>query len=446
MQSPRADVPLVAQLDPTQQRMTRFRWVILGLLFLGTTVNYVDRLVMGILAPELQAKYNISNDAYGTINAAFTACYAVGQLVSGRLLDQIGTRLGYGLALVAWSVSSIAHAAARGTFGFSVVRGMLGLSESPNFPASTKSLAEWFPKRERALAFGFINAGSNMGAIVAPAVVPFLATNYGWQWAFVLTGALGFLCLALWIPIYKRPQDHPRVSPAELALIESDPPEPTVHIPWLHLLAFRQTWSFGVAKFLTDSMWGFYIFWIPKFLHDRHQLDLMHIGLPLITVYVMADVGSICGGWLSSAMIHRGSSVNMARKTAILISALGVVPIIFAPNVAGLWSAVLILGLATASHQAFSSNIYTTVSDMFPKRAVASVAGLGGTCGYIGASIFQKVIGLSVDKYHNYILPFVCAGLAYLVAFAVIQLLAPRLDPAIVDQKGFDVLPPARPS
>ncbi|MGA2499890.1 MAG: MFS transporter [Tepidisphaeraceae bacterium] len=434
MQFPHADVPLVAQLDPTRQRMTHFRWVILGLLFLGTTVNYVDRLVMGILAPDLQARYQISNDSYGTINAAFTMCYAIGQLLSGRLLDRIGTRIGYGLALASWGISSLAHALARSTLGFGVVRGMLGLSESPNFPASTKSLAEWFPKRERALAFGFINAGSNMGAIIAPAVVPFLATNYGWQWSFVFTGTLDFVVVALWIALYNRPQDHPRVSPAELAVIESDPPEPTMHVPWLRLLAFRQAWSFGIAKFFTDAMWGFYIFWIPKFLHDRHGLDLQHIGLPLITVYVMADVGSICGGWLSSSMIKRGFSVNLSRKTAILISAIGVVPIVFAPNVASVWSAVLILGLATASHQAFSSNIYTTVSDMFPKRAVASVAGLGGTCGYIGATIFQKVIGLSVDKYHNYILPFVCAGLAYIVAFAVIQLLAPRLEPAIVDQ------------
>ncbi len=440
MQSPRADVPLVAQLDPTQQRITHFRWVILALVFFGTTINYVDRLVMGILATPLQAQYHISDVQYGYIQSAFALSYAAGQLISGGVLDKIGTRIGYAIALTAWSISSIAHCLARGPWSFGFCRAALGFSESPNFPAATKTLAEWFPKRERALAFGFVNAGTNMGAIIAPAVVPVIASRYGWQWAFVGTGAMGFIWLLFWLPLYRRPAEHPRVSPGELAIINSDPPEPTVNVPWITLLGYRQAWSFAIAKFLTDSMWWFYMTWFPKFLNKQHKLDLLSIGLPLIIIYLMSDIGSISGGWLSSSMIKRGSSINRARKTAIFICALGVVPIMFAQQVSGLWSAVLIMGLATAAHQGFSSNIYTTVSDMFPKRAVASVAGLGGTCGYIGASLFQWLVGYSVEKRQSYLVPFICAGSAYLVAFLVIQFLAPRLEPAIVEEKGFDVI------
>ena len=415
--------------------MTHVRWVILGLLFLGTTINYVDRLVMGILAPDLQKLYNITNIDYGYIQSAFALSDAFGQLVSGGLLDRFGTRVGYAVALAGWSLSSMLHAVARGPLSFGIVRGMLGVSESPAFPAAAKTVAEWFPRRDRAFAFGFVNAGGNMGAIVAPAVVPWLAINYGWQWAFIGTGAAGLIALLLWLPIYRRPQEHARVSPAELALITSDPPEPTTKVAWGRLLGYRQAWAFAAGKFLTDSMWWFYMTWIPKFLHDRHGLNLTQIGLPLIVIYVLADVGSVTGGFLSSALIKRGVSVNAARKTALLICALGVLPIMFAQSVSSTWSAVWILGLATASHQGFSSNLYTLVSDMFPKRAVASVAGLGGTCGYIGASLFQILVGyLVVGTNPNYVVPFACASLAYLIALGAIQLLAPKLAPAIVDK------------
>jgi MFS transporter, ACS family, hexuronate transporter len=274
-----------------------------------------------------------------------------------------------------------------------------------------------------------------MGAILAPAVVPWLAVNYGWQWAFVGTGLIGFVWLALWLPLYRTPQEHPRVSPAELALITSDPAEPVTEVPWGGLLRYRQCWAFAIGKFLTDSMWWFYMTWLPKFLHDRHGLDLLEIGLPLILIYVMADIGSIAGGWLSSSMIKRGISVNRARKTAMFFCAVGVLPIMLAQSVSGVWTAVLILGLATASHQGFSTNLYTLVSDMFPKRAVASVAGIGGTCGYFGASLFQIAVGyLVVGARPNYLVPFICASLSYLIALSVIHLLAPRLAPAIVDE------------
>jgi ACS family hexuronate transporter-like MFS transporter len=416
--------------------MTHFRWVVLGLIFLGTTINYLDRMVMGILAPDIQTACAISDLQYGYIQAAFALSYALGQLATGGLLDRVGIRLGYAVALGAWSISSALHAVARGPWGFGIVRALLGVSESPAFPAAAKTVAEWFPKRERAFAFGFVNAGTNLGAILAPAVVPWLAMKYGWQWAFVGTGAVGAAWLLLWLPLYRRPQEHPRVSAAELAHINSDPPEPETRIPWISLLGYRQAWAFAAGKFLTDSMWWFYITWVAKFLHTRHSLDLLHIGLPLVLIYLMADAGSILGGWLSSSMMKRGASVNRARKTAMFVCALGVLPITFAQDVSSLLSAVLILGLATASHQGFSSNLYTLVSDMFPKRAVASVAGMGGTCGYFGASMFQVFVGYMVESRGNYFAPFLCAGLAYLAAFGLIHWLAPRLAPARVGEES----------
>lgn len=441
------DRPLPLDSDAAQHgRRTRVRWVVLALVFFGTTINYVDRQVMSLLAPELQRRYGISDVQYGYTQSAFALSYAVGQLASGAWLDRVGTRIGYAVALVAWSAASMLHALARGAWSFGLMRGLLGVTESPNFPAAAKTLAEWFPRKERAFAFGFINAGTNMGVILAAATVPWLAATYGWQWAFIGTGALGLLWLAFWVPIYRKPHEHPRVNAAELAYINSDPPEPTAKIPWATLLTYRQAWAFAVGKFLTDSMWWFYMAWFAKFLHTRHGLDLVHIGLPLVTVYLISDLGSISGGWLSSAMIKRGASVNLARKTALLVCALGVVPIMFAQNVSGLWSAVLILGLATAAHQGFSSNLYTLVSDMFPKRAVASVAGLGGTCGYFGASLFAAFVGYMVEGKGNYLVPFICAGSAYLVAFLFIHLLAPRLEPALADRAepaGFEpIVPP----
>jgi ACS family hexuronate transporter-like MFS transporter len=407
--------------------VTRFRWVILALVFFATTVNYVDRLVITVLAPTLQKLYSISDQQYGYIQSSFAICYAFGQAGAGRWLDWIGIRKGYAVALLAWSISSILHILPRGPWGFVAARGLLGISESPNFPAATKTLSEWFPRRERAFAFGFVNAGTNMGAILAPAIVPWLATNYGWQWAFVGTGVVGICWLFVWLPLYRHPEEHPRVSAAELAFIKSDPPEPAMSVPWRTLFRYRQVWAFAIGKFLTDSIWWFFMSWIPKFLYQEHNLDLRHIGLPLVAIYVMSDLGSITGGWLSSRMIKQGATVNRARKTALFICALAVLPVIFAQQAKELWLAVLILGLATAGHQGFSSNLYTLVSDMFPKGSVASVAGLGGTFGYFGSSLFQLFVGYMVEKEKNYLVPFLCAGSAYLLAFAIIHGFAPRL-------------------
>lgn len=429
MSSPSPDSP---HSSASPARTSRFRWVILGLVFFATTVNYLDRMVMGILAPDLQKLYHITDVEYGYIQSAFALSYAFGQLLAGNWLDRVGVRFGFALALLGWSLASIGHAIARGALGFGIMRGLLGVAESPNFPAATKTLSEWFPRRERAFAFGFVNAGTNMGAILAPAVVPWLASTYGWQWAFVGTGAIGLIWLIFWLPMYRSPAEHPRVSAAELDLIRSDPPEPQVRIPWARLFTYREAWAFAIGKFLTDSMWWFFMTWFPKFLNKQHGLSLLSIGLPLIVIYLMADVGSVAGGWLSSFMIRRGASVNRARKTALLICALGVLPILAAQNISQLWLAVLVLGLATAAHQGFSSNLYTLVSDMFPRNSVASVAGLGGTAGYIGASLFQVFVGHMVQGAGNYVAPFLCAGFAYLVAWLAIHLLAPRIAPATV--------------
>jgi len=427
---------VVASLDPHSRPayLTRFRWVILALVFFATSINYIDRLVMGILAPDLQAKYAISDVAYGYIQAAFAMAYAFGQMASGAWLDRIGTRVGYAIALFSWSVASALHALARSAWGFGVMRALLGVSESPNFPAAVKTLAEWFPKRERALAMGLVNAGTNVGALLAPLVVPFLALRYGWQWAFIGTATLGMCWLVLWIPIYRRPHEHPRVSPAELAHINSDPPEPTAKVRWITLLGHRQTWAFAMGKFLTDPIWWFYMTWVPKFLHERHGLNLATIGLPLVVVYLMADLGSIGGGWLSSTLIHRGWSIHRARRAALLTCALCVLPIVLASYVSNLWAAVALLGLATAAHQGFSSNLYTLVSDMFPRRAVGSVAGLGGTFGYLGATLFSSLTGnILLWTGQRYVVLFIIAGSAYLIAFTVIHTLAPGLKPAIIE-------------
>src|ERR1700682_4273331 len=321
-------------------RIGRFRGVICGLLFFATTINYIDRQVIGILAKDLQRIIGWSEADYGNIVAAFNAAYALGLVLAGRLMDRLGTKIGYATGLVFWSLAAMGHAIARTTFGFGVARVALGFGEAGNFPAAIKTVAEWFPKRERALATGIFNAGSNVGAIIAPLTVPWIALHLGWQWAFILTGAIGFISLMFWIPIYRAPEDHPRLSAAELAYIQSDPPDPVTRIPWVQLIPHRQTTAFAVGKYLTDPVWWFYLFWLPNFLRQSHGLDLSTVGLPLIVIYVVADFGSIGGGWLSSTLIEHGWAVNRARKSTMLLCALCVVPIIFASRVTSLWAAV----------------------------------------------------------------------------------------------------------
>jgi MFS transporter, ACS family, hexuronate transporter len=421
---PKAPFPI------SSARAGYFRWVICALLLFGTTKNYMDRQVLGILKGPLQHDLGWNEIDFGNLVLAFQAFYAIGMLVVGRVIDRLGTRLGYALSMVFWSLASMGHALCSSFTGFIVARSALGLGESGVFPASIKTVAEWFPKKERALATGIFNAGTNLGAIVTPLLVPWITLRWGWRWAFVSTGALGFVWLALWLLLYRRPEKHPYVSPPELDYIRSDPQMPMRQIKWARLIPHCQTWAFVVAKFMTDPIWWFYLFWIPDFLQRRHGLDLMNIRLPIVVIYVIADAGSIAGGWFSSWLIHRGRSVNVARKSAMLICALCVVPIVFAYNMESLWGAVLLIGLAAAAHQGFSANLFTLTSDTFPAQAVGSVVGIGGMAGAIGGMLIATIVGHALQWTGSYMIPFLMAGSAYLLALAAIQLLAPNLEPA----------------
>ena len=411
-------------------RVGRYRWAICALLFFATTINYIDRQVFGILAPEMKKLFSWSDTDYTDIVFWFEVSYAVGLLTFGRVLDAIGTRIGLAVAMVFWSLASMLHAGMASILGFSVARFLLGLGESGNFPASIKTVAEWFPKKERALATGIFNAGSNVGAIAAPLAVPWIFINWGWQWAFIATGVIGFIWLIFWLRIFRSPEEHPRLSPAELAYIRSDPEETVEKVPWLSLLPHRQTWAFVIAKFLTDSIWRWYLYLLPLFFSSQFKLDIKSFGPPFVLIYCLADVGSIGGGWLSSRLITRGWSVNAGRKTAMLLCALCVVPVVFVTKVQNMWVAVWLVGLAAAAHQGWSANLFTTASDMFPKRAVASMVGLGGMAGAFGAMGILKLTGYILARTGDYTMLFLIAGSAYLIALAILHTLAPRLAPA----------------
>lgn len=414
---------------PTPLGIGHFRWVICTLLLFGVTKSYMDRQVLGVLKTTLQHDLGWNEIDYSNLVFVFQAAYAAGMVFAGRLVDRLGTRLGYALSMIFWSVAAVAHAAGRSFLSFVVLRSALGLGESGVFPASIKTVAEWFPQKERALATGIFNAGSNFGAIVTPFIVSWITLRYSWRAAFVATGSVGFLWLLFWLLLYRKPEDHPRLSKGELEYIVSDRPVAPPPIKWANLISFRQTWAFVIGKFATDPIWWFLLFWIPDFLQRNHGLNLMQIRLPITVIYVMADVGSVAGGWLSSAMIHRGSSVNKSRKTALLACALCVVPIVFAYRTQSLWAAVLLIGLAAAGHQGFSANLFSLTSDIFPKQAVGTVVGIGGTAGAIGGMLMAKIVGYVLQWTGSYMVPFLIAGSAYLVALALIHALSPRLEP-----------------
>lgn len=422
--------------DPTYSLSSliagRFRWVICALLLFGVTKNYMDRQVLGVLKTTLQHDLGWNEIDYSNLVFAFQAAYALGLLFVGRVADRLGTRWSYSAIMVVWSAASMAHALAQSLSQFIAARFALGLGEGGVFPVSIKAVAEWFPKRERALATGIFNAGTSMGAVVTPLIVPWITLRFGWRPAFLLTGALGFAWLVLWLAIYRKPEEHPRCSPAELEYISSGPPESEGKTPWIRLLAHRQAWAFVLGKALTDPIWWFYLFWIPDFLQRQHGLQLAQIGAPLVVIYLISDVGSVCGGWIPVGLAKWGAGINTARKIAMLICAVAVVPMVFAYRVSGLWSAVLLIGLATAAHQGFSANLFTLPSDMFPKRAVGSVVGLGGFAGAIGGALIAKIVGYLLQWTGSYRIPFLMAGTAYLVALAAIQALAPRLEPATI--------------
>ncbi len=410
-----------------------YRWRICALLFFATTINYVDRQVLGVLAPDLQKIIGWNEIEYGYIVTAFSAAYAAGLLLAGGFIDRAGTRIGYAVAISIWSLSAMGHALVRTVLGFGFARFMLGLGESGNFPAAIKTVAEWFPRKERALATGIFNAGTNVGAIVAPLVVPWIALTLGWRFAFLFTGTFSATWLVIWLVMYRKPQEHPKLTQAELAYIQSDPSEPATRIPWGRLVPHRQTWAFLAAKALTDPIWWFFLYWLPKFLNAEHGLTLTTLGLPLVVIYVIADVGSIFGGWLAGVVLKRGWTVNRARKTAMLICALSVTPIMLGATVRNLWGAVALIGLATASHQGWSANVFTLASDMFPRRAVASVVGIGGFGGAVGGMFIATFTGFVLQFTGSYVPMFVIAGSVYLTALLIVHLLAPKLKPAELD-------------
>jgi ACS family hexuronate transporter-like MFS transporter len=400
------------------ERTSSYRWTICALLFVATTINYIDRQVLGILAPTLQRELQWTESDYGDIVSWFSFAYAFGFLIAGRVIDWIGVRRGLAAAVVAWSVAAMAHALAKTAAGFSIARAMLGVSESAIFPGSIKAIAEWFPQKERALATGIFNAGTNTGAILTPLLVPWIALTWGWQAAFVVTGALGFFWLLLWIPLYRN-------APGGDATVAGS------KVPWLSLFGYRQTWAFIIGKLMADPIWWFYLYWLPKFLDAKYDVKLAQVAAPIIVVYLIADVGSVGGGWISSALIKRGWSVNRARKTTMLAMALTIVPTAFVSRAPSMWAAVLVVGIAAAAHQAWSANVYTLASDMFPKFAVGSVVGIGAFAGAMGGVVFQRVTGRVLEANGSDYTPiFVVCGLAYVTAWTIIHLLAPRLEPA----------------
>ena len=429
------DSALAAQMESVHQVSPagNLRWVICGLLFFAATVNYIDRQVIGLLKPTLQAQLHWSEIDYANIVFYFQVAYAAGLLIVGRVMDWLGTRRGFGLAVFVWSIAAMLHAAARSVFGFSAARFALGLGEAGSFPASIKTVAEWFPKKERALATGIFNSGTNVGAIVTPVVVPWLTYTYGWQMAFIATGALGFVWVVLWVWFYRAPELHSRLSAGELAYIRSDPPDQVSSIPMLKLIRYRQTWAFAIGKFLTDPIWWLYLFWVPDFLHRNHGVDLQGMMLPLLIIYNVATVGSVCGGWVSSSLIKRGWRVHSSRKTAMLMCALAVVPIVFASRASSLWAAVALVSLAAAAHQGWSANIFTLASDLFPRRAVGSVVGIGGMAGAVGGMLIAKVVGYVLQWTGSYMPVFMIAGSAYLVALLFVHLLSGTGEPVQVE-------------
>jgi ACS family hexuronate transporter-like MFS transporter len=425
--------------------MGKYRWTICSLLFFATTINYLDRSVISLLKPYLEVQFKWTEGDYSYIVMAFQVSYAAGMIFIGRFIDRVGTKLGYALSTLAWSLAAMGHALAQSTMGFGMARAALGISEAGNFPAAIKTVCEWFPKKERAYATGIFNSGSNIGAIVAPLTVPWIAENMGWKWAFILTGAVGFIWLILWVWIYEIPAKNKRLSKEEFDFINSDvyePAEPVASgdkaqkVSWFKLLWFRQTWAFVIGKFLTDPVWWFYLFWLPAFLQAQYNITGTASALPIALVYTMTCFGSIGGGWLPLFLIQKGWTVFRARKISMLIYAVCVVPVIFAQWLGSInmWLAVFIIGFAASAHQAWSANIFTIVSDMFPKKTVASVTGIGGMAGAVGGIIIAWLAGMLFDKYKllgnietgYYIMFFIC-GFAYLVAWLIMHFLVPKM-------------------
>lgn len=423
----------------------KYRWTILSLVFFATTINYLDRQVISLLKDDyLEPLFGWTESDYANIVIAFQVAYALGMVGAGFLIDRIGTKLGYALSLIVWSFAAIGHALASTTFGFGIARGVLGVSEAGNFPAAIKTVAEWFPKKERALAAGIFNSGTNIGAIIAPLTVPLIALKFGWEWAFIITGAIGLIWLIFWFMFYETPQKHKKISLEEYYYIHSDDENEAVSensekVKWVSLLKYKQTWAFALLKFFTDPVWWFLLFWLPSFLNKQYGMTQLELALPIAVVYTMAMFGSIAGGWLSGYFIKLGWPVYKARRRALLLFAILALPMLLAQELGKInyWYAIIIIGIATSAHQAWSANIFTTVSDMFPKKAVASVVGIGGMAGAVGGVIIAKIAGVLLDHYKNlghietgYYFMFIICALAYLIAWSLFSLLVPKMPKA----------------
>jgi MFS transporter, ACS family, hexuronate transporter len=422
----------------------KYRWTICALLFFATTINYLDRAVISLVKEYLDVEFKWSKTDYANITVAFQASYALTMVFAGRVIDWLGTKKGYALSLLTWSFAAMGHYFIKGNFGFYLARIGLGATESGNFPAAIKSVSEWFPKKERAFATGIFNAGTNVGAIVAPLTVPFIAAAYGWRMAFLITGAIGLVWLIFWFWLYDTPQKQKRLGRAEYDYIHSDVDEqiaddapPAEKTPWASLLRFKQTWAFALGKFLTDGIWWFYLFWLPDFLKEEYHLGKTDIALPVAVVYIIATAGSVFGGWLPMALITKGWAVFKARKTSMLIYAACVMPVVFAQILGSynMWLAIFIIGFAAAAHQAWSANIFTTVSDMFPKKTVASVIGIGGMAGSLGGILVSKLAGYLFDHFKGlghietgYYIMFIVSGLSYMTAWSLMHFLVPRMQ------------------
>ncbi len=419
--------------EAAAERVGRYRYVIVGLLFAATCINYIDRQMLGVLKPTLSAEFGWNEKDFAGIVFWFQLAYATGYIGYGKFVDLVGARLGYAVSIIVWTAAHMAHGLAGSITQFAMARVGLGLGESGNFPSGIKAVTDWFPQKERSFAIGLYNAGSNVGAIITPLLVPAIVLMFDWRMAFYLTGIFGVIWVIVWWLVYRHLAEHKKVSAAELAYIQQDPADPSLPIGWGALLAKRETWAFALGKFFIDPIWWFFLFWLPGYFFDHYHMDLKTFGYPLAAIYLLSDVGSIAGGWFSSKLINAGKSVNYARKLTMLICAICISPIFFAQSITSVWGAVLLIGLATAGHQAFSANLYTLPSDLFPRNAVGSVVGIGGTLGAIGGMGMALFTGYILDATHSYSLLFaICAG-AYFVALAAVHLLSPRLDRVAVE-------------
>ena len=428
------------------KKIGNYRWTICALLFFASTINYLDRQVIGILKPLLESNLNIGEVAYANIVTIFQLCYGISMLLAGRLIDKFGTKLGYGISVLIWSIAAMGHALAKGVIGFGFWRALLGVGESGNFPAANKAIAEWFPKKERALAFSIFNSGTNVGAIAAPLAVPAIIVTWGWQAAFIITGSIGFIWIILWFLFYEIPEKHRKLSANEMEFIKSDLDEKNETekpVPWGQLLKFRQTWLFFIGKALTDPIWWFYLFWIPGWLSTVRGagLDIKSFGIPLVIIYTSTTIGSVCGGTISSYMIKKGISPFNARKYTMLLFAILVIPVFFAqsPGVST-WGAIALISLAASSHQAWSANIFTTVSDAFPKKVISSVTSIGGMAGAIGGAFISIFAGHILNFFKKaghvetgYTVMFGIAACAYILAWIIMYVFAPKIKKVVID-------------